>query len=118
MASQMWLVGQATHEELRVSKWRGGLQVQCPEGVAMVLGGQQILEGPVGAVPVGQTHWRVFVLKSIPAGQQGKWTIASWLRARHEPKASRVNREMTNLLIKIFSNYDAPTHLFDLNKKH
>ena len=68
----------------------------------MVLGGQQMLEGPVGAEPAGQTQWRVKVSKSMPAGQHGSWMMASWLRAREEAKASRASNAMIDLLIKIF----------------
>jgi hypothetical protein len=83
----------------------------------MVLGGQQILEGPVGAVPVGQTQWSVTVSKSIPAGQQGRLMIASWFKAREDAKASRATKVMTDLFIKIFQIMKT-LNLFDLNKKH
>ena len=67
----MWLVGQDTHVWFKVSRWRLDAQAH-PVRVAIMLGAQQIFAGPVGAVPVGQTQWRVTVSKSMPAGQQGK----------------------------------------------
>jgi len=42
-----------------VSRWVGGGQTQVPAGEAMVPLGQQILVGPVGVVPDGQTQLRV-----------------------------------------------------------
>jgi|JI9StandDraft_1071089.scaffolds.fasta_scaffold17059_4 hypothetical protein len=43
----------------------------------MVPGGQQILLGPVGEVPAGQTHVSRCWSKTMPVGQQGRLEICS-----------------------------------------
>lgn len=74
--SSTWLKGHL-HCLVVLSKTIGALHSHVPDGVAIVLGGQQILLGPVSAVPAGQTHFRRCWSKTIPLGQQASWLICS-----------------------------------------
>ena len=83
----------------------------------MVPVGQQILVGPVGVVPDGQTQLRVVWLKPMPLGQQGRLPRASWVREREEATAIRARRANADF-IRYFNDMsnEANSHLFDLNK--
>jgi hypothetical protein len=84
----------------------GGAQAHFPSGVAMVSGGQQILRGPVGDVPVGHTHCRSLLSKMYPVGQQWKPEDWSWLKERACEKAIRPRTRRRVFCIKIFCYYE------------
>lgn len=69
-----------------------------------MLGGQQILVGPVGDVPAGHSQLKSLVLKTMPLGQQGRKPACSWVRDMAEPTA-RIAKMLRSAIVDLLIRY-------------